>query len=185
MSWQAVKAVLDAHIPDRNARRDVDNRARYGCSGHVMKLVLLSMADRADEHGYGAHPGIRELARRAQVHTDTVQIALAHLSIDGLIRCADPGTNRRSGRWNLDLEVIHRCAGEPRALENRHPRAERGSDPRAERGSGPAQDSIRHTTLEADASVSTISGQCIACGEPVPRTRFRCKDGCNTQENTG
>lgn len=185
MSIKAVSVVLAATIPDRPARPDLDPVARYGSSGRVLKLILLGLADRADELGQSAWPGIRNLSLAAQCTMDTTRIGLVQLRLDQLIWRTHHGDERHADVYALDLsailELVPKRAGHPRSqppVDELATRALRAGQTRAPaRGSGPAHNaptSVHPATTDVVASLST----CIECGRPVPRTRFRCAEQC-------
>lgn len=189
MSVAAVSAVLAAQLPDVEAAPDLDPAARYGCSGRMLKLLLLGLADRADEHGANAWPGIRELSRVAMCSLDTVRIGLAHLQLLGLAyRVAHPADGRRPDVWAIDLDAVgdlSTTARVTRAPGERVTRAHSTGQTRAPaRGSGPAHNvhtSVRPGTTDA---VPDISSACIDCADPVPRHRFRCSRCTDTLRET-
>lgn len=58
------------------------------CNGTPFR-VLLQLADRADQMGYGAYPSIGTIADTLECSTRTVQRALLELRASGLIRYGD------------------------------------------------------------------------------------------------
>lgn len=58
------------------------------CSGTAHR-VLLKLADRADDLGYGAYPGVQGIADSLECSTRTVQRAIRELLDEGLIRVGD------------------------------------------------------------------------------------------------
>lgn len=58
------------------------------CNGTTYR-VLLKLADRADDLGYGAYPSVRSIAAVLQCSERTVYRALAELRSKGLIREGD------------------------------------------------------------------------------------------------
>ncbi|WP_309105031.1 helix-turn-helix domain-containing protein [Microbacterium sp.] len=58
------------------------------CNGTAHR-VLLKLADRADDLGYGAYPGVQSIADSLQCSTRTVQRAIRELLDAGLIRVGD------------------------------------------------------------------------------------------------
>lgn len=111
---------LRAYVPDL-ARGTVPGN-RYGVSGHVMKLVLIGLADAAGEDGTGARPGIRSLALHAQCTLDTAGMALRGLEHLGAIMRTDRSGPGRNARWTINLAwLAAQClacniAGDPRGL---------------------------------------------------------------------
>lgn len=111
MSVRAVSAVLAAQLPDFQPAPDLMPAARRGCSGRVAKLVLLGLADRADETGANAYPGLRGLARVAMCEVGQVRVALAHLQLAGLVWRTSHGTNGYARDvWALDLPALDALA---------------------------------------------------------------------------
>jgi hypothetical protein len=153
----AVSTVLAARLPDAPAAPDLDPAARYGCSGRVLKLLLLGLADRSDEHGADAWPGIRELSRVAMCSLDTVRVGLAHLQLLGLAeRVEHPADGRRADVWCLDLDALAKLSTSARVTRTpveRVTRAHRtGLDPRATARVRPAHNvptSLRPDTSDA------------------------------------
>lgn len=177
MSVRAVQTVLDARIPDVPPRPEIDQAARYGCSGRVLKLVLLALANRADDQGHNSHPGVRACARIAQCDQNTATVALAHLRIDGLIHRTAAGGRTRADTYSLALDelaalstgvwVTHtpttRATHTPRVGQT-HPPA-RGSDPHTTsiRPVHPAtSDVVADITPRIDSTASGDSG-CPDC----------------------
>ncbi|WP_341935522.1 helix-turn-helix domain-containing protein [Microbacterium sp. LWO14-1.2] len=58
------------------------------CNGTAHR-VLLKLADRADELGYGAYPKLANIAETLECSTRTVQRAIRELLAEGLIREGD------------------------------------------------------------------------------------------------
>lgn len=179
MSVAAVSAVLAAKLPDVDAAPDLDRAARYGCSGRVLKLLLLGLADRADDNGANAWPGIRELSRVAMCSLDTVRVGLAHLQLLGLAYRVDhPADGRRADVWSIDLDAVHNLCTTVRATRAPTDRATRahstGQTRAVARGSGPAHNVHTSYVLGTADAVPDISSPCIDCSTPVPRHRFRC-----------
>lgn len=58
------------------------------CNGTAFR-VLLQLADRADQYGYGAYPHVGTIAEVLECSPRTVQRAIAELRLAGLIREGD------------------------------------------------------------------------------------------------
>ena len=79
----------------------------WGCElKPTAKLVLMSLADAADEHGV-CWPSIPTLARKCCISTRTVQRIMQELMDNGLL-CAEPrfrhDRSRSSNRYVLSLK---------------------------------------------------------------------------------
>jgi len=152
---------LRAWFPDVAPHDDHD-----GVRGKTLKLVMLGLADGANEDGTGARPGIRTLALFAQCHPETVVHALAALVALGAISLDRPAHSNRAATYTVDLNWLHERTAErhrPKTLRAGHPRAEprtgnpraaRGSDPRAARGSDP-RISVLPVSTSPDETVCT------------------------------
>jgi len=150
--------VLRAYVPDLS----IIPGARYGCSGLVMKVVLLGLADSAHADGTNSHPGTRVLAEFAQCHTDTVTIALRGLEHLGAIHKTAPGGPGRCATYTVDMIWVvaqSLCAGDPREESTAgHPRKARGSDPRKARGSDPRSSVLPSVTSYDGADQTDETG---------------------------
>lgn len=80
-----------------------------------VKLVLMSLADAADDHGV-CWPSVPTLARKCGVTTRTVRRAIQHLIASGLLhrepRFRDDGSHS-SNRYTLALEAGDKLSGAP------------------------------------------------------------------------
>ncbi|WP_084401213.1 MULTISPECIES: helix-turn-helix domain-containing protein [Lentzea] len=68
-------------------------------------LLLLAIADQANDLGTDAWPSIDTLARKTRLNKRTVQRLLQRLSSAGLV-AIEPGGGRRSNRYTIDLELL-------------------------------------------------------------------------------
>ncbi|RDI16384.1 helix-turn-helix domain-containing protein [Lentzea flaviverrucosa] len=89
-------------------------------------LLLLAIADQANDLGTDAWPSVDTLARKTRLNKRTVQRLLQRLSSAGLV-AIEPGGGRRSNRYTIDLNLLADPSsrttddeGTPPAL--RHPR---------------------------------------------------------------
>jgi hypothetical protein len=132
MSWQAVAAVLAADFPDLppTAAR------RYGVTQTVLKFVCVTLAESANADGTDARDGIRRIAQRAAVTTDTARIALAGLVELGAIRLTRAATGSDPARYDVVLDALPGLCTTPvsaratRAFGVRATRAQRAGHPR-------------------------------------------------------
>ncbi|SDP98498.1 helix-turn-helix domain-containing protein [Lentzea jiangxiensis] len=68
-------------------------------------LLLLAIADQANDLGAEAWPSIDTLARRTRLNPRTVQRLLRKLVSAGLL-CIEPGGGRRSNTYRIDLSLL-------------------------------------------------------------------------------
>ncbi|WP_082373157.1 helix-turn-helix domain-containing protein [Nocardia sp. NRRL S-836] len=68
-------------------------------------LLLLAIADQANDLGADAWPSVDTLARKTRLNKRTVQRLLRRLASAGLVTI-EPGGGRRSNRYSLDLELL-------------------------------------------------------------------------------
>ncbi|MEU3644062.1 helix-turn-helix domain-containing protein [Lentzea sp. NPDC034063] len=68
-------------------------------------LLLLAIADQANDLGTDAWPSIDTLARKTRLNKRTVQRLLQRLSSAGLVTI-EPGGGRRSNRYAIDLDLL-------------------------------------------------------------------------------
>ena len=105
MSIRLVVDVLDLRLPASDAG---DGKT---VSGRIQKLVLLRLADHANDDGSGTWPSLRRLAAAAMTDERTARRALRILEADGLISVAAPARRggSRGGRpteWTIDLATL-------------------------------------------------------------------------------
>jgi hypothetical protein len=101
------------------------------------RLLLISLADAADEHGDKAFPGLNRLATETGLSRRWVQIALGQLERLGLIRAVRRGGGRRKRTvYQLHLQAsqpqipdLLKSCGKP--VENRSPFASLPADEKA------------------------------------------------------
>lgn len=99
-------------------------------------LVLIALADEADDRGRNAFPAVKRIAARARVQVRSTQKALRALEAAGLIARGDQSVaarrirraDRRPTVWDLRLGVTWETAGIPR------PTAEDGSEQEFDNG---------------------------------------------------
>ena len=104
------------------------------------KLVLLALADRADDAGL-AYPSIATLATDTGLDRKTVMPALAHLESLGLIACARAaGTG---SRYQLNLALAPTLNREPQPVPKTGPVQKTAPVPKT----GPHQSQKRDTNL--------------------------------------
>lgn len=83
-------------------------RAFYVPLDGTSRLVLLALADHANDDGSSVHPGLRRLQAKTGTSRATVQRALKHLEGHGLIKACG---YRRGGRgkataWSVNVGLI-------------------------------------------------------------------------------
>ena len=92
MSLQAMRAVLDAQIPDINSTR---------------RLVLLELANYASPLGRGIRPSLSTIASRAVISRTTVRACLAWAEAANIIKCTKPGRGRgHVNVWAMNLDLL-------------------------------------------------------------------------------
>ncbi|MFD9701303.1 helix-turn-helix domain-containing protein [Lentzea sp. NPDC059081] len=109
-------------------------------------LLMLAIADQANDQGTDAWPSIEKLARRTRMSERTVQRRIRCLEAQGLLK-VDTGGGRRSNRYAIDLASLtqglhdadHRRPPPPTRRHPRHPVT-------ADRPDTPAVTPDRHPT---------------------------------------
>ncbi len=100
-------------------------------------LVLIALADEADDDGTGGHPSLRRIAQRARVSVNTAKSHIRLLEEDGVISVDRP---EKQGRGHFNRYVLHLERGQilaPSAPEKRAERGQSAPEKRAEtRGPG-------------------------------------------------
>jgi hypothetical protein len=105
VSYKVTKIVSRARLP-RSLR----------CSRPVAKLVLLALADKADDDGRNAWPSVATIAEDAEVSTKTASKMLAALVSANLITEQRPPTQHRPRTYELNLKgLTHPPATNPRS----------------------------------------------------------------------
>lgn len=72
------------------------------------KLLLLALADHANEAGRSVYPGNQRLARKISLQVRQTQNLLAHLELHGLIRREkhSKGGRGRAVEWSISVELL-------------------------------------------------------------------------------
>lgn len=179
MSYHVVDAVLETRFPDLPP----SSGRRFGVTEIVLKLVCLVLAEAANHDGTGAHPGLRRLARRASVTTDTARIALDGLLEIGAIRLERAASGKNPDTFAVVLDALPGLlitadgARVTRARGQRVTRALRAGDPRSSarvtraislRPIHPVSPSVDSST--ADAAADAVAGA-EAATEAMARIR--------------
>jgi hypothetical protein len=78
----------------------------------TQKLLMLRVADYADDDGQGVYPSIAEVARQTGASERQVQYAIRSLETCGLLeRVQDGGTkDRRTNVWRVNVDLLARLA---------------------------------------------------------------------------
>ena len=154
---------LRAYVPDLSIIPGCDR----GSDGLTMKIVLLGLADGANEDGTNTHPGVRTLAEFAQCHTATVVRALRGLEHLGAIHKTAPGGPGICATYTVNLEWV--AAQSLRASETRKqpsaPRARKARAPEARSSRAPE---ARSSVLPSDTSCPAASSDHDAPNGYVP-----------------
>jgi hypothetical protein len=79
------------------------------CRGPGQQLLLVVMADLADEAGGNVFPSQATLARRCRIDERTVRRFLVDLLADGQIRQAIPASGRAPAQYVLTLNPVERA----------------------------------------------------------------------------
>jgi hypothetical protein len=115
--------------------------------GGTTLLVLLKLADHADDHGF-CRPSIEALARGARIDRRTVQRRLRALEETGELTVVEPGTGRRATRYRVivgDPDEGRQIAAPTTTDEGRHD-ATPGAAPVPPQGRRPCRPN-RHRTV--------------------------------------
>lgn len=70
------------------------------------KLILIALAEKADNDGRNAFPSVATLARYAECDERTVQRSLRHLEQSGWIVCESPARRNRPRNYTLIVEKL-------------------------------------------------------------------------------
>ncbi len=85
------------------------------------RLVLLSLADHANDEGY-CYPSIARLARKSVLSERNVQLVLGELEARGeLVRLLGTGRGHVNQYWVLPPDTVSRLTGEGRTVKTFHP----------------------------------------------------------------
>ncbi|MFE9751385.1 helix-turn-helix domain-containing protein [Saccharothrix saharensis] len=122
-------------------------------------LLLLAIADAADDQGRNAWPSVADLARKTRLDERTVQRRLKRLHSQGDITI-EPGGGRRRNRYAIlrfpgPTSRFHRASAPPAAREAAAPRS--------------PQPGQRHTRQPLDVDWPEWCG---SCDGPAPHERY-------------
>mgnify|MGYP001156489285 CR=1 FL=1 len=86
--------------------------AFYVPTDQSSKLVLLALADHANDDGTGARPGLSRLGVKTGLSRRAVQRALAHLEEHGLINACNfrKGGKGRATNWSINVAAVRMWA---------------------------------------------------------------------------
>lgn len=85
------------------------------------RLVLLSLADHANDEGY-CYPSVARLARKSVLSERNVQLVLSELETRGeLVRLLGTGRGHVNQYWVLPPDTVSRLSGEGKTVKNFHP----------------------------------------------------------------
>lgn len=129
-----------------------------GVRASTLRAVAVALADSADQSGQAARPGLRALARRAGIHTETAGRALQALCAAGLVHLTRPTDGRHPAQYALEVRAL-----DPRTSSDEIRALARGSEPRAARGYESAQDVLTSTsTFTREESTVGLAGLAAA-----------------------
>ncbi|MQA14922.1 MAG: hypothetical protein GEV09_12320 [Pseudonocardiaceae bacterium] len=92
-------------------------------------LVLLAIADNADDAGANAYPSTDTLARKTRLDARTVQRVIRRLQDDGRV-VVDRGGGRAANRYSVPLTAPHQPVDNPPDSEDELPTPPAGCHPR-------------------------------------------------------
>ncbi len=158
MSFRVGAAVLYADLPS------------------TQKLVMLVLADHADENGEGIYPSVHRVAALAGMSRRTVQRMLSDLVEGQWIRVAAPSSRHRPTEYAINVEVVeeHAIRGDSLTPQGRQPR-QVGVTGDASKGRHPDTQTYKTTSQEPttnlrerdpiwDALVATMGAHTIEDG---------------------
>lgn len=121
------------------------------------RLVLLMIADEADDQGANAYPSMERIARRALVSTRTVMRSVARLEAEGELLVERPEMNGR-GRFNRYVLVMGRPLDELDGLFGKGDKLSRGRRGEKARIGDTA---VSHDPLTLEGSPSSTSSPTV------------------------
>lgn len=88
----------------------------------TQKLVMLRLADYADDDGNSVFPSIERLARQVGASKRQTQYAVRALETVGLMVCLHKGGNgpKDTNRWKMDVELLLKLAFQELKLNGSH-----------------------------------------------------------------
>ncbi|MFF0904033.1 helix-turn-helix domain-containing protein [Kocuria sp. CPCC 205316] len=129
------------------------------------RLVLLAIADEADDDGRNAYPSMRRLAEKVNCNKDTVSECIKRLEAMGELEVKRPAKNG-PGQFNRYRVLL---AGDLKAVRKTHTGLVKGSV----KGSVPVDpDSFTPKPVQFDRSIRTAS----ASGARFPQPRKGCNE---------
>lgn len=147
MSWHVVAAVAERKV-----------------GSHARRLLLITMADKANRDGSGIYASVSTLARESEITDRTVQRLMKEFTDEGLIKLVGKRSCKggHTNEYDIDLEVVEKLP----VLENKYVRRESVS------GDMIAPVTQRHPpAIAAKAETKSISGG--ATKSPVTPRRPR------------
>ena len=98
-----------------------------GCSPHIEKLVLLKMADVANDDGGSIFPSRDRIAAECHIGKDAVSSAVDQLKSRGILELVhrSSGIHRRAAEYRINLSALRSLVPDGACIENNEPSMER------------------------------------------------------------
>lgn len=132
------------------------------------RLVLLCLADKADENGRNVFPSVRTIARETRLSERAVQLALKNLRDSGRITRAGKHVEWKTTMYEIRMDAEAEAGVVVEGGADIAPRG--GADPSPTGGAGitpkpflTAEPSFNPSSLEAVLSEGEPLGECLDC----------------------
>ena len=131
------------------------------------RLVLLALADDADDSGGSCYPSLRRLAAKVRVHTSTISAAIRRLEEGGHLRVTRPEKQGRGHHNRYELVMDDPVDNPPSKGAGTAPLSSEKSADRSpeKRGSGPA---LTRSTYGTDPNHAPVSAETVDNSDPEP-----------------